>query len=103
MGKFHRVASVEDIKKGEVKSFVLDNEVIAVCNTDDGFYAFKDQCSHQELPLSDGELEGNVIMCAYHGAKFDVRTGEPLCLPAFEPIETYEVRIENGEIFVRID
>ncbi len=56
-----------------MKSFVIGLDVVAVCNVNGEFCAFRDQCSHQELPLSDGELSGEVITCAHHGAEFNVR------------------------------
>ncbi|GJM15711.1 MAG: benzene 1,2-dioxygenase [Thermodesulfobacteriota bacterium] len=100
MAEFEKVAKVSDIQPGEIKSFVLGNEMVAICNTDGKFYAFIDECSHQTLPLSDGLLEGKTITCAYHGAEFNVETGEALCLPAVDGIETYEVKIEGDDIYI---
>ena len=103
MGDFHKVAAVADILDGEVKSFVIDNLAVAVCNRNNNFYAFRDECSHEAFPLSDGELDGDAIICIYHGAEFDVTNGEALCLPAIEPIDVYEVKIEGDDILVKID
>lgn len=103
MAEMKKVADAGEIIPGEVKSFTVGFDTIAVCNIDGSFCAFRDLCSHQELPLSDGELEGEVITCAYHGAQFNVRTGEALCMPASEPVEIFEVKVENGEIFVAVD
>lgn len=100
MAEFEKVAKVSDIQPGEIKSFVLGNEMVAICNTDGKFYAFIDECSHQTLPLSDGLLEGKTITCAYHGAEFNVETGEALCLPAVDGIETYEIKIEGDNIYI---
>lgn len=100
MAEFEKIAKVSDIQPGEIKSFVLGNEMVAICNTDGTFYAFIDECSHQTLPLSDGLLEGKTITCAYHGAEFNVETGEALCLPAVDEIETYEVKVEGDDIYV---
>ena len=100
MAEFEKVAKVSDIQPGEIKSFVLGNEMVAICNTDGKFYAFIDECSHQTLPLSDGLLEGKTITCAYHGAEFNVETGEALCLPAVDGIETYEVKVEGDDIYI---
>ena len=101
--EFHKVAKTGDISEGQVKSFLVETEIICICNVGGNFYAFKDQCSHQEFPLSDGELEGEVIRCAYHGAEFNVKNGEALCMPAIEPIETFELKIEDDEIYISID
>lgn len=103
MGEFYKVAKVEDFVPGDIKSFVVENVVVAVCNLNDNFYAFKDECSHENFPLSDGDLDGENVVCMYHGAEFDVKTGEAVCLPAYEPIEVYEVKIEDGEIFVKLE
>lgn len=103
MEDFIKVTTTDDIQDGEIKSYLVETEVVCICNVKGEYYAFKDQCSHQEFPLSDGELEGNVVTCAYHGAEFDVTTGEALCMPAVEPVETYEIKIEDGEIYVALD
>ena len=103
MAEFEKVAKVSDINPGEIKSFVVGNEMVAICNSDGKFFAFIDECSHQTLPLSDGLLEGKTLTCAYHGAEFDVESGEALCLPATDRIETYEVKIEGDDILVLIE
>ena len=103
MSEFVRVAKTSDIPDGEVRSFVVDSEVIAVCHVDGKFYAIKDECTHMEYPLSDGLLEGEIITCAYHAAKFDVRTGDVLSLPAVEPVETFQVKVEGEDIYVLIE
>ncbi len=95
-----KIADADEIAPGEIKSFTVGFDTIAVCNTDGTFCAFRDQCSHQELPLSDGEIEGEVITCAYHGAQFNMKTGEALCMPASEPIEVFEIKVEDGEILI---
>ncbi|HEX9665940.1 MAG TPA: non-heme iron oxygenase ferredoxin subunit [Thermodesulfobacteriota bacterium] len=100
---FIRVAIKSEILPGEVKSFAVDNEIIAVCNVGGYFYAIKDKCTHMEFPLSDGVLENETITCAYHGAEFNVKTGEALCMPAVEPVETYELKVEGDDIYVLVD
>jgi 3-phenylpropionate/trans-cinnamate dioxygenase ferredoxin component len=100
---FIRVANKSEILPGEVKSFIVDNEMIAICNVGGTFYAIKDECTHMEFPLSDGVLENETITCAYHGAEFNVRTGEALCMPAVEPVETYELKVDRDDIYVLLD
>ena len=97
------MAKVSDFKEGEIKSFVVDNVAVAICVVDGNFYSFRDECSHQSLTLSDGYLDGNVVTCCYHGAEFNVETGEALCLPAIEPIETYKVKVDGDDILVSVD
>lgn len=103
MAEFVKVARTSEIRPGEIKSFVVETEVIAICNVNGEFYVIKDECSHMEYPLSDGILEGETITCAHHGAEFNVRTGEVLSLPAVEPIETFKVKVEGDGIYVLIE
>jgi nitrite reductase/ring-hydroxylating ferredoxin subunit len=100
---FVRVANRSEILPGEVKSFLVDNESIAICNVGGNFYAIKDECTHMEFPLSDGMLDNETITCAYHGAEFNVKTGAALCMPAVEPVETYELKVNGDDIYVLLD
>lgn len=72
-----------------------------LANVDGDVYALEDECSHEEFPLSDGELDGAEVECIYHGARFDVCSGRPLTLPAVKPVRTFEVEIRGTEIFVQ--
>ena len=74
---------------------------VAIFHVDGAYYAMDDVCTHDGGPLAEGPVEGNVIECPRHGARFDIRTGEVLSLPATSPVTTYPVRIENGEIQVK--
>ncbi len=103
MNDFVKVAKISEILPGEVKSYLVENEVIAICNVEGKFYALKDECTHLEFPLSDGLLEGETIICAHHGAEFDVRSGEALCMPAAEPVDTYELKVDGEDIYVLLD
>ena len=103
MADFVKVAKTSDIPRGEVRSFVVDNELIAICHVNGSFYAIKDKCTHMEYPLSDGELDGETITCIYHGAKFNVKTGEVLAMPAYEPVETFQLKIEEDDIYILME
>lgn len=103
MAEFEQIAKTGDIAPGEIKSFVVGPDMIAVCNVEGKYYAFRDECSHQALPLSDGQLQGKTITCAYHAAEFDVETGEALCLPAVDGVETFELKIQGEDIFILIE
>jgi 3-phenylpropionate/trans-cinnamate dioxygenase ferredoxin subunit len=100
---FKKVARVEDIAVGEVKGFQVGFDKIAVCNTGEGFYAVIDECTHESLPLSEGRLKKNILICPHHGARFDVTTGAVTHAPAIVPVQTFEVKVENGEIFVNLE
>ena len=103
MPNFVKAAKTYDIPNGEVRSFVVDNEIIAICHVNGSFYAIKDECTHMEYPLSDGELEGETITCIYHGAKFNVKTGEVLAMPDYEPVETFPLKIEGDDIYILVE
>jgi len=103
MAEFKKVAHVEEIPLGQVKGFEVGFDKIVICNTGNGFYAVIDECTHESQPLNKGKLKGNILICPHHGARFDVTTGAVMQAPAIVPITTYEVKVENGEIFVKLD
>ncbi len=74
---------------------------VALFNVGGNLLAIEDVCTHDGAPLADGEVEGEVITCARHGARFSLRTGEVLAPPAYEPLPCYEVRVVDGWIEVR--
>lgn len=77
---------------------------IALAAVDGEVYAFADNCSHREFPLSLGEVDGAActITCEWHGAAFDLRTGEPTCPPALRPIAVYPATVEDGAVWVEV-
>jgi 3-phenylpropionate/trans-cinnamate dioxygenase ferredoxin subunit len=99
-GNYVTVARVGEIPEGGVKLVRLDDQPIAVFHLDGGYYAIDDVCTHDGGPLVEGKLDGPVIECPRHGARFDVKTGAVLCLPAISPVAIYEVKIEGDEIKV---
>ena len=103
MAEYEKIAKTSDVPPGEVRAFALGSETVAVCNVDGNFYAFRDECTHQAYPLSDGILEGRKLTCIYHGAEFDVETGDALCLPATDAVETYNVKVDGDDIYVLIE
>ena len=60
--------------------------------------AVEDRCSHEDLPLSDGDIEGSEIVCPYHGARFCLKTGEATAAPAYDPITVFPVRVNAGVV-----
>ncbi|MBI4003722.1 MAG: non-heme iron oxygenase ferredoxin subunit [Candidatus Omnitrophica bacterium] len=91
-----------DIPVGQFKQVVVDGKPLLVCHTTDGFYAIDDTCTHDDGPLADGWLEGDAIECPRHGARFDVKTGKVLCLPAAVPIKSYPVKVDGDAIQVNV-
>ena len=83
----------------ELRAATAGDLEIAVARLADGsFAAFDDMCTHEECPLSEGELEGERVVCYCHSSEFDVRTGAVVRGPADEPIQVYETRVVDGEL-----
>ncbi|MGL4173337.1 MAG: non-heme iron oxygenase ferredoxin subunit [Actinomycetota bacterium] len=82
---------------------MLNGNSVAVVRAEDGtVHAVADTCSHAEVSLSEGEVEGCAIECWLHGSRFDLRSGEPTGLPATQPIDVYPVRIDGEDILVDV-
>ena len=96
------VAHISDLPAGERLYLTIDDLSIVVFNIAGGYYAIADICSHDDGPLGDGDIEGMEIICPRHGARFDIRTGKVLTLPAIVDIPAYPVRVQDGEIQIGI-
>jgi len=100
---FERVAAISDVGEGNMLPVTLDDgtEVVLVC-VNASIFAIQAICSHQQAWLDGGWVhpEAHEVECPLHEGRFDVRTGEPTRLPPIDPIKTYPVRMEGGEIFV---
>jgi 3-phenylpropionate/trans-cinnamate dioxygenase ferredoxin component len=90
---FHIVCQVGDIAPGTAKRYILDGVAMAIARTDEGVFAINDRCSHADVSLAEGEVDGCAIECWLHGSAFDLRTGVPLSLPAIEPVPVYALRV----------
>jgi 3-phenylpropionate/trans-cinnamate dioxygenase ferredoxin subunit len=95
------VAREGEIPLDECKVVTLDDEAVAVYCLEDGYYAIRDLCTHDASELSTGEVEDGEVECCMHGAHFSIKTGEALSAPAYEPVETFPVRVVDGMIQVR--
>jgi nitrite reductase/ring-hydroxylating ferredoxin subunit len=101
MPEFVTVGRAEDIVEGEATAFEVNGEEVAVARSGGSLYAFSDICTHRRCNLSmGGEIDGTAITCECHGSMFDMATGEVLGGPATEPIATFPVRDEGGELQV---
>jgi 3-phenylpropionate/trans-cinnamate dioxygenase ferredoxin subunit len=98
------VGPVEELPPGEVKIVRAGELAVGVYNLNGEYYAIEDRCSHDDGPLAEGDFdpEQGVAICPRHGSEFDVRTGRPLSLPAYLPVETFEVVVEDGIIKVKV-
>ena len=102
MSKFVHVCELNQLGDGGMRTIVADGVQIVVARDGDTLYALKDECSHEEFPLSEGWIEDGCLFCAFHGAKFDLKSGEALTLPAYEGVKTYPVRVNDGMIEVNV-
>ena len=104
MSKLVRVCTLADLPAdGGAVSFEVNGEPVAIVSTEEEYFAIRDECSHAQVPLSEGEVDGYTIECWLHGSCFDVRTGEPTNLPATEPVPIYPIKIEGDDVLVSIE
>ncbi|MSO28115.1 MAG: non-heme iron oxygenase ferredoxin subunit [Candidatus Nanopelagicales bacterium] len=92
-GDFVAVCRLNELEPKRATHVLVAGKNVAVVVTDEGVFAIKDECSHAEVPLSEGEVEGCMIECWLHGSQFDLRTGRPLTLPATSSVPVYATRI----------
>ena len=102
MAEFIKVAAHGELGEGELLAVEVDGEPICLAKVDGRVYAFTDNCTHISGPLNEGDLEGCVLTCPWHGAQFDVRTGKVLRGPARQDIMTYPVKIEDESILISL-
>jgi 3-phenylpropionate/trans-cinnamate dioxygenase ferredoxin component len=102
MTEEHKVANRTELPPGGKILLELDGRAIALFNVGGTYYAIDDVCTHDGGPLAEGDLDGCAIQCPRHGARFDVRTGKPLCMPAVEPVATHKVEVRGDEVFVLV-
>ena len=95
------VCSLEELPPGTHRIADVDGAQVAVFNLGGQIYAIEDVCTHDGGVLTGGPIEGDQIVCPRHGARFCIRNGEALTPPAYEPVATFPVRVENGEVQVR--
>jgi 3-phenylpropionate/trans-cinnamate dioxygenase ferredoxin subunit len=102
-GTYVKVARVEDVPDGEARVYDVGPESIALCNVGGTIHAVENLCTHDDGPLGEGTLDGCLIECPRHGARFDVTTGAAVRMPAAAPVRTFAVRVEKGDIYVEIE
>ena len=97
------VAPVDDLPPGSVKIVHAGSVAVGVFNLDGEYCAIEDRCSHDDGPLAEGDFdpEDRVVVCPRHGSRFDICSGRPLSLPAYEPVDTFPVVVQDG--WVKVD
>ena len=102
MNAWNDVAGVDELADGERKEVELpDGAQVCVVRHGDEYYAIGAWCSHDKAAMALGVVRGTEIRCPLHGARFDLRTGKNLSLPAVRPIPVFEVKVEAGRIWVK--
>jgi len=96
--EYIQVAPLEEIPAGERLFLEIEGNPIVLFHLGAAFYAIGDVCTHDNGPLGDGELDGHRIICPRHGARFDLRSGKALTLPAVTHAPSYPVRVVDGMV-----
>src|SRR5438094_10279240 len=102
MGQLTRVASIRDVASGQGIAVEAEGQRIAIFNVNGEFHAIGDTCTHRGGPLSQGKVEGSTVTCPWHGATFDIRTGNVLSPPAPAGVSSFKVLVEDGQIKLEI-
>lgn len=102
MAEFVKVAKTDEIALGQSKMLEVNGKKIAIFNVAGSFHAIDDTCSHRGGSLSQGMIEGEKVTCPWHGAVFDIRSGEVLGPPAPTGVARYNVRVDGVQIEVEI-
>jgi 3-phenylpropionate/trans-cinnamate dioxygenase ferredoxin component len=95
------IGTLSDFPLNEQKIIDLENEFVLVLRTPTGFWAIEDRCSHDDNELFGGDVVGKEIKCPRHGARFDLESGQALCLPAVRAVRTYNVVVSDQEVFLQ--
>jgi 3-phenylpropionate/trans-cinnamate dioxygenase ferredoxin subunit len=99
---FVAVCALADLVDGQPRKVEVAGVAVALVLTEGQVYAINDICSHGQVSLSEGEVEGCALECWLHGSQFDLRTGRPLSLPATDPVPVYPVQIDDGTVLVAV-
>jgi len=105
MTSFRRACGLDDVEVGGVLAVDVEGVEVAIVRTADEVFAIRDECSHAAIALSEGdvEIESCEIECWLHGSRFDLRTGKPTGLPAYEPVAIYACKVDGDTILVDVD
>ncbi len=103
MSEFTKVATTSEIPEGGKLYAELDERLIVIFRAAGDLYCLDDVCTHDGGPLGEGQLDGLEIACPRHGARFDIRSGKALSMPATEPTAVHEVKLEGSDVLVRLN
>lgn len=97
-----KVARTEEVPVGTGKVVQAAGKALALFNIGGTFYAVDNRCTHVGGPLGEGEVEGTVVTCPWHGSRFDVTTGQVVAPPARRPVATFSAKVVKDEVFVEM-
>jgi 3-phenylpropionate/trans-cinnamate dioxygenase ferredoxin component len=98
----HAACATSEVPEGSAHRVELDGIAVAVVHTQGQWFAIDDVCSHADVSLSEGEVDGCTLECWLHGSRFDLRTGQPSGPPATRPVPVYPVSVEDDTVFVTL-
>lgn len=101
--EYHAVAKIDDLDDEEVMAVFAGGEEIALYRIEGEFYATHGICTHENVGLADGFVEGDRIECPLHSACFEIKTGKVLCAPAEVDLKTYPVKVEGDTVYVGVE
>ncbi|MDH5375530.1 MAG: Rieske (2Fe-2S) protein [Candidatus Bathyarchaeota archaeon] len=102
MGEYVKMAEAHEIPKNKMKVFKVEDHEILVVNVEGELHAFENRCPHMGYPLYFGRLEGKVLTCGFHYAKFDVTTGKSLGSVTDKPLKKLKIKIQNSLVQVEL-
>lgn len=100
--EFVSVGKLSDFPPGSLKGLKINRELVGLANVDGTIYAFSNECTHAQAYMSHGFVRGHELVCISHWAVFDIRTGEVIQSPAYEPLPVYAVKIEGDDVLVAL-
>jgi 3-phenylpropionate/trans-cinnamate dioxygenase ferredoxin subunit len=102
MTDYQKACAVADVPDEGAIRVIVGGIPLAIVRSDGEVYAIFDVCSHQDVPLSEGDVEDGAIECWLHGSRFDLATGRPIGLPATKPVPVYPVKIDGDDVLVAL-
>jgi 3-phenylpropionate/trans-cinnamate dioxygenase ferredoxin component len=100
--EFTRVCKTADLPDPGKTVVEVGDRLVALFHVSGTFWAIDDLCTHDGGPLAEGELVDHTVICPRHGAKFDIRTGRALTMPATRPTVAHEVKVEGEDVYIRV-
>lgn len=100
--EYIKICRLSDIKEGRTKVVHTDNVQILLARTNGDIHAYEANCTHEDLPIGEGEINGGEILCSHHGGKYDAKTGQATGFPAIIDLNCFKVKVENGDVYISV-